>query len=156
MRVQEILREKGHTVHTIGATATFEEVVAAMARHDIGSLIVTDPNASSRPRMIGLISERDLLRAFSNHANRPWGLTVADMMTTDPITTTPGAQLQQAMRLMTDHRTRHVPVMNDGNLVGVISIGDVLKIQHDVLQRENHFMKSYIRGEGSDVGTVTS
>ena len=74
-------------------------------------------------------------------------------MSTNLVTAAPADRVEEAMRLMTEHRVRHLPIIEDGQLVGVISIGDVVKAQYDQLVAENHHMRSYILGEGADVGT---
>jgi CBS domain-containing protein len=96
--------------------------------------------------MLGIITERDILRACAAHHAPLAARKVADAMTTDVITASPGDCVEEAMGLLTDRRIRHLPVMDDDQLIGMISIGDVVKAQHDALSMENHYLKSYIHG----------
>jgi CBS domain-containing protein len=97
-------------------------------------------------RMVGIITERDVLRSFVKTRKPLTELLVADFMTADVVTGTPEDDVEDAMGLMTRRRIRHLPILDDNRLAGLISIGDVVKAQHDTLSLENHFMKSYIQG----------
>ena len=142
--VRDILKVKGSRVHTIGPHATVLEAAALMNEHKIGSLVVM-----SDEQVIGIITERDILKAHA--ANRvPLGeLPLARFMTGKLVTANPDDDITVAMGLMTEHRIRHLPVVEAGQLFGLVSIGDVVKAQHDELIMENHHMRSYIQGGGS-------
>ena len=105
MNLETILQSKGTDVHTIRPTATLEETIRTLVRFDIGSLLVCEPHAGLEDgRAIGIITERDILRAQADHPGTPRQLTVAAAMTTELITAPPQAELGHAMHLMTEHR----------------------------------------------------
>ena len=145
MSLHEILRNKGPAVHSIAPSATLEEVVQKLVKHNCGSLVVCENEDPCR--MVGIITERDILRACAARKAPLERLRVADSMTKNPVTGLPDDSIQSAMGLMTERRIRHLPILNyDGALIGMISIGDLVKHQHDELSRENHYLKSYIHG----------
>jgi CBS domain-containing protein len=155
MTLQEILNAKGRAVHTIGWNATLEDVVQTLVRHNCGSLIVCDvsddrdkrhDDAGPPGHMVGIITERDILRACARHEGPLASLKVADAMTTDVVTGSPNDSVEATMGLMTEMRIRHLPVVEGGQLQGLVSIGDVVKLQYDRLSMENHYLKSYIQG----------
>ena len=146
MTLREILHSKGHVVHTIGASATLDEVVQTLVRHNCGSLVVWEAGSAGSGRMVGIITERDILRACAKHQARLSALRVADTMTVDVTVGSPCDSVEDTMGLMTQMRIRHLPVVEDGQLLGLVSIGDVVKIQHDRLTMENHYLKSYLQG----------
>jgi CBS domain-containing protein len=147
MTLHDILRNKGTNVFTIAPEATLADVARALADHNIGSLLVCEPVDGSGERLLGIITERDLVRACAKNPTTPLGrLKVADVMVRDLITVSPADSVEDTMGLMTERRIRHLPVVEDGRLAGMISIGDVVKAQHDSLTMENHYLKSYIRG----------
>ncbi|MEZ6117562.1 MAG: CBS domain-containing protein [Pirellulaceae bacterium] len=138
MKVRDILQSKGRHVYTIEHRQTLAEVVDRLVEHNCGSLVVKD-----RDRVVGIITERDILRA--NCSDKIVQSTaVRDKMTSRLITGNPDDDVSAVMGLLTSRRIRHLPIMEDGQLVGMISIGDVVKAQHDSVCQENHFLKSYI------------
>ena len=141
MTLSDILTHKGTDVHTIGPAA-LDDVVDRLVEYGIGSLVVCESSArGSDVRVIGIITERDVLRAQATHRAPLDKMTVADAMSTELTTALPTDELETAMRLMTHHRVRHLPVMDDnGRLFGIISIGDIVKAQHDELLITNHYM----------------
>jgi CBS domain-containing protein len=141
MRLREILQHKGCQVFTIRSSASLQDVVERLVAHNCGSLLVVDDGT-----LRGIITERDILRA-AMAADRP--LTrclVRDHMTADLVLAELDHDLAQTMGRMTEHRVRHLPVLENGQLVGIVSIGDVVKAQHDRLSMENHYLKNYIQG----------
>ena len=155
MFVQDILRVKGSDIHTICPDATLDDVVLELVRHNVGSLVVMETSTDAmQARMVGIITERDILHAQAAHKAPLEQLMVRSVMSTDLITALPGDRLQDAMRLMTEHRVRHLPVVGEGRICGMISIGDIVKSHHDQLEMENHYMRSYIQGEGAELGTA--
>lgn len=142
MNLREILNAKGPVVHTIDVDASLEEVVQKLVRHNCGSLVVYDKSAS--PRMAGIITERDILRAFAAHKDATSKLKVVDAMSANLVVGGPCDSVEDTMGLMTDKRIRHLPVVEDDALVGLVSIGDVVKMQHDRLTMENHYLKTYL------------
>lgn len=145
MRLREILDQKSHEVRTISSRASCDDVVTELVRFNIGSLIVRDtPNGP----VLGIITERDVLKAQAANRVPLQQLPVAKFMTSVLISARPDDDITVAMGLMTAHRIRHLPVMADDRLHGLVSIGDVVKAQHDELMMENHHMRSYIQGGG--------
>ena len=146
MRLRDILDQKSHEVRAISPQSTLDDVVSELVRFNIGSLIVRD--APGGP-VLGIITERDILKGLAAHRVPLTQLTVAKFMTSTLIYARPDDDITEAMRLMTTHRVRHLPVIEDDQLYGLVSIGDVVKAQHDQLVMENHHMLSYIQGGGS-------
>ena len=154
MVLQDVLRLKGTEVHTIGPSATLDAVVEELVHYNVGSLVVCEQNSKGGDvRMIGIITERDILRTYAVYGGSINEVPVAKVMSTDVITAQPDHRLDDAMRLMTENRIRHLPVVSDTGLQGMISIGDVVKSHHDTLEVENYYMRSYIRGEGAELAT---
>lgn len=143
MRLRDILDQKSHEVRTIASRATCDDVVTDLVLHNIGSLIVRD--APDGP-VLGIITERDVLKAQAANRVPLTQLPIERFMTRKLITAGPDDDITVAMRLMTTHRVRHLPVLEGGRLYGMLSIGDVVKAQHDELVMENHHMRSYIQG----------
>lgn len=149
MLLHEILQKKGSNVVRIAPDASLETVVAVLVHHNIGSLLVCD----HRDHALGIVTERDLLRAMAARAFRLGDLRVTDVMSRELVTAQPDDSLEDAMRLMTNRRVRHLPVLSEGQLRGIVSIGDLVKAHHDQLEMENHFLRSYVSGEGGERGT---
>jgi CBS domain-containing protein len=141
MTLQQILNMKGRQVHTISPDQTLQDVVHQMVDFNCGSLVVCEGD-----RMVGIITERDILRACAELDEPLASIPVGVRMTRNVITSTPDCDVETVMGLMTDHRVRHMPLLEGGQLAGLISIGDIVKAQHDELCLENHFLKSYLRG----------
>ncbi|MEX2140888.1 MAG: CBS domain-containing protein [Pirellulales bacterium] len=143
MKLADILAHKGYKVHSIGPSAALAEVVQVLVRHNIGSLMVCGEDDCKR--MLGIITERDILRACA--ARRHLETTEAgEVMTTDVVTGSPSDSVEDTMGVMTENRIRHLPVLENDELVGLVSIGDIVKAQHDALTMENHYLKSYLHG----------
>ncbi len=150
MLLQEILRNKGTTIHTIHPEATLDEVVKTLVHHNCGSLLVTDGGDQRNP-MIGIITERDILRACASGQNALSRLQVREAMTDQVTVGASSDTVEDAMGTMTNLRIRHLPVVDQGRLAGIVSIGDIVKAQHDHLTMENHYLKTYIHGEVESV-----
>ena len=146
MTLQDILTAKGSSVYTIGPNATLADVVRELMEHRVGSLVVCRPDGPEEERLLGIITERDILYCCAQGKPDLAAVKVAEVMSTKLITAAPGDAVEQIMGLMTARRIRHLPVLSEGRLVGLVSIGDVVKAQHDRLAMENRFMKDYIRG----------
>jgi CBS domain-containing protein len=140
MLVRDILQDKGRSVHSCSPDDTLADVVDLLVGHNIGSLVVLHDD-----EMIGIITERDILRASAATRGLLESVRVCDRMTRCPVVTSLCDDIAGAMGVMTEHRIRHLPVIEEGRLAGIISIGDVVKAQHDELCRENHYLKSYIQ-----------
>ncbi len=145
MKLQEILLVKGTTVYTAPPEATLAEVVRRMAEHNVGSMLVCRRDVTEGEQLLGIVTERDLLRCLARGACDLAGILVTEVMTTRLITATPDDLVMDLMGVMTTHRIRHVPVLSEGRLVGMVSIGDLLKAEHDHLAVENRFMRDYIQ-----------
>lgn len=146
MRLQDILRLKGTQVHTITPGASLDEVVRELIAHNCGSLVVCEAAAGeSHGAMVGIVTERDILRACAAGRGPLDRLKVAEIMSRRPLTAAPSDTIEDTMGLMTEHRIRHLPILDEGHLAGIISIGDVVKAHHDQVALENHYLKSYIQ-----------
>ena len=145
MLLHDILKAKGSTVYAIHPEATVKDVVHRLVEHNVGSLIVCEGGSTERP-ILGIVTERDILRACASGHGPLESTPVAEVMSKEMVTGTPSCTVEQTMGLMTEKRIRHLPVLCEGKLVGMVSIGDVVKAQHDHLAMENRFMKDYIQG----------
>jgi CBS domain-containing protein len=145
MTLSAILKAKGSSVFTISPDATVLEVIQQLVQHNVGSLIVCDPNLSESERLVGIITERDILHLCASGKGRIPDQKVSEVMSRNLITGSPSDSVEHTMGLLTEKRIRHLPVVSERRLVGLVSIGDVVKAQHDRLAMENQFMKDYIR-----------
>ncbi len=140
MRVRDILRNKGRAVFRISVEASMSEVVAALVRHNCGALVVCDANGV----MNGIISERDVLRTCADQSVTLAKEPVQARMTREVVTGTLDQSLDDVLSLMTKRRIRHLPILEDNQLAGLISIGDAVKARQDALLAENHHLLNYI------------
>lgn len=120
--VRQLLDRKGRSVHGIGPDATVFEALEVMAKHDVGALVVLD----ERGELVGLVSERDYARKVVLKGRVSKDMPVREIMATGVVCVSSTQTEQGCMALMTKHRVRHIPVIDDGRLVGIISIGDVV------------------------------
>jgi len=143
MRITELLRHKGSTVATVSGSATVTELVAALAEHNVGALVVTDGDA-----IAGIVSERDVVRHLNTVGAALLSAPVSDIMTTTVVTCAPTDSVDSLAATMTERRIRHMPVVsNDGTddkLVGIVSIGDVVKSRIEQLETDREQLQSYI------------
>jgi CBS domain-containing protein len=140
-KLREILQSKGTEVYLVSPTATLQDVVNLLVQHNCGSLVVVED-----AQILGIITERDILRAAAS-INRPLvHCRVQDHMSVNLVTGRPDDPIGDVMGMMTEHRVRHLPVLDDARLVGIVSIGDIVKAQHQQLSMENHYLKNYIQG----------
>lgn len=140
MLVREVLSDKGRIVHTCAPEDTLADVADLLVGHNIGSLVVMQVD-----NMVGIITERDILRASAATRGPLEFVRVDERMTRCPVVASLNDEVEDVMCVMTERRIRHLPVVEGGRLVGIISIGDTVKAQHDELCRENHYLKSYIQ-----------
>ena len=136
MSIQSILLSKGTEVITIRATDTIKRAVDRMRERAIAALVVKSGDA-----VTGLISDREIINAISRHGEAALSMPVADFATHAPIAVSPDDSLKHAMSLMTNHRVRHLPVMSNGKLVGIVSIGDVVKARLESLETETNVLR---------------
>lgn len=141
MIVKSILSAKGSDVATIAPTSTLAEATRLLAERKIGALVVTGAGG----RIIGIISERDIVRALAQHGGSAPQLPLTDVMTRKVVTCTPSDTVSVLMERMTAGKFRHLPVTDDGRLVGIISIGDVVKYRLTELQHEQDALRDYIQ-----------
>jgi len=144
MILQDILTAKGTHVFTIHPDATLDEVARELVRHNVGALVVCMRECPGGERLAGIVTERDILRVWASGQGDLAAVKVHAVMTAKLITASPESPVEEVMGLMTHHRIRHLPVLTEGRLVGIVSIGDVVKAQHDRLAMENRFMRNYI------------
>lgn len=140
MRASSILDSKGHEVATVAPDDTVREAVAALSRHNVGALVVS-PDGDE---VSGIISERDVVRRLATDGAAVLDRQVADIMKREVRTCEPSEHTDQLMETMTAGRFRHVPVLDDGRLIGIISIGDVVKVRIDELATEREQLEGYI------------
>jgi CBS domain-containing protein len=136
MTIQSILRKKGSAVERIGPTASLKAAIDRMRAKNISALVVAQGDA-----VVGIIAERDILQALSQHTKSPDVLQVEDAMSQALITVAPEDSVRHAMSLMTRYRVRHLPVMRDGVLLGIVSIGDVVKDRLEDLEAEANVLR---------------
>ena len=146
MTLHEILAGKGSAVQTIPPGATVRETAQRLVQFRIGALLVCDdaPSPIAADHILGIVSERDVLRACVGGASLE-RLRVSEVMTTQVHTVTLDDTVENVMGLMTARRVRHLPVLAEGRLVGIVSIGDLVKSQLGRLAVENQFLKDYIQ-----------
>ena len=140
MHVEGLLRAKGDAVVVIASRATVGELVATLAQHRVGALVVSDDGR----HVDGIVSERDVVAALAEHGTALLECTVADIMTSEVVTCVPSTTVDQLMSLMTERRMRHVPVLVDDRLAGIVSIGDVVKDRIRDLEVEAQTLHEYI------------
>ncbi len=142
MRIADVLRRKGDLVVTIAPDRPVRELLDALAEHQVGALVVSSGGGSVE----GIVSERDVVRRLQSHGADLLDLPVRAIMTAQVHTAEPDASLEELMVLMTQRRIRHVPVVSRHQLVGIVSIGDVVKHRIDALQSERDQLTAYITG----------
>lgn len=140
MTVRKILNLKGSDVVTISPEKRLLDAIALLTKHRIGALIVTVGNKE----VVGVLSERDIVRLLSNKDANRFENTVASAMTAAVKTCKPDDTIKHVMQVMTAGRFRHMPVVDNNRLVGVISIGDVVKLRLEEMERESEHLKEYI------------
>jgi CBS domain-containing protein len=136
MSIKGILDRKGADVVTIGASSTVKSAADEMRARRISALVV-----QTNGRVLGLVTDRDIVDAISRHGAAALLLPVSDILAQGMITVRPADTAKQAMNLMTRHRVRHLPVLADGALAGIVSIGDVVKDRLDDLELESNVLR---------------
>jgi CBS domain-containing protein len=142
MQVVHILKTKGSAVETIAPDTTVAEASRRLAARKIGAILVLGAD----DRVVGILSERDIARGVAEHGARLGELRVAALMTRNVVSCTPESTVDEIMREMTNRRIRHLPVLKDGKLAGIISIGDVVKSRLEELAAESDMLRNYIAG----------
>ena len=142
MRITDVLRGKGTQVVTVPPDTKVRRLLDVLAEHGIGAVVVSADGTS----VGGIVSERDIVRAFAKRGAAVMSEPVTDIYTADVHTITPDISLDEVLRMMTERRIRHAPVVVDGTLRGIVSIGDVVKNRIDELETERAHLTDYITG----------
>ncbi len=145
MDARTILNRKGHTVHTVSPSASIREAMALLIRYGVSSLIVI----GQEDEVVGIITERDIFRLTYEHEGRIMELPVRSVMTRDLIIALPYDPLDHLKSLFTENRIRHLPVIDQGKLAGIISIGDIVREESSAVAVENRYLKDFIFGPTS-------
>lgn len=145
MKVRDILNQKGPEVYTISMKKTIRDAIQTLVNNNIGSLLVLDDNA----KLAGIITERDILRQSAINPDNYQNMLISDVMTKKLIIVEPEDDIEYVENTMTANRIRHLPVVNNKVLVGIISIGDVVKYQLKEIKQENKYLMDYISGKVS-------
>lgn len=142
MLVRDVLKNKGARIVTIDSAANIGEAIAKLVQNNIGSLPVVDEQG----RLVGILSERDVMRIIHGRGDGFQRLSVSELMTRDPVTCSVDDDVRDVMGQMSDRHIAKVPVTTGDDLVGVVSVGDVIKALHEELHAENQHLMSYIHG----------
>ena len=154
MQIKDILQEKGDGVVTIDATQTVHEAIVELNCHGFGALVVMGEGG----QIAGIVTERDILKCCGDNCTRLENtpakerticpVLIQDIMTKDLVIGVPGDDLNYVMSVMTKHRIRHLPILDNGSLVGIISIGDLVNAHFEENIFESRTLKEYIHGFG--------
>ena len=139
MRISDVLRNKGATVATITPDTSVAGLLTELSVRNIGAMVVVSPDG-----LLGIVSERDVVRMLHEIGAELLSRPVSEIMTTLVATCSPNDSVDKLSVLMTTNRVRHVPVVVDGRLAGIVSIGDVVKIRMEELEREQQQLQAYI------------
>ena len=140
MSISAVLRSKGNEVETIGSETPVFDAVRRLGEKRIGALLVLDEE-----RIVGIMSERDVIYCLREHGAGVLDWPVSRVMTESPITVESSRDVLAALALMTERRIRHLPVVDDGQLVGIVSIGDLVKHRMERIEAEAEAMRAYIQ-----------
>lgn len=140
--IATLLEQKGGAVHTVPMTVTVAEAVKTMNYHRVGSVLIMNG-----PKLVGIFTERDVLRRVVGAELDPLVTPVTKVMTGDVLTIGPETTVQQVMEVFAERRCRHLPVMNEGRVLGLISIGDVSRWVASMHRAEAESLRQYITGD---------
>ena len=140
MQVKEILERKGREVATVSQSRTVADALALLRERGIGALVVS----GAETPIAGIFSERDAVRAIAVHGASALAMSVSEFMSAEVTTCTESTTVDRLMEMMTEHRIRHVPVADEGQLTGMISIGDVVKWRVEDLERDKRELIDYV------------
>jgi CBS domain-containing protein len=141
MTVKTILSRKGSDVATIAPTAVVADAIKMLCERKIGALVITGAGG----RITGIVSERDIVRTFGTHGAAALDMPLTEVMTRKVVTCEPNDKMPEIMELMTTGKFRHLPVLEEDRLVGIISIGDVVKMRLAQLEHEQDALRDYIQ-----------
>jgi CBS domain-containing protein len=142
MQVRNVLKTKGGTVYSIGPDATVADAIAKMVQHNIGSMPILNDDG----QLVGIFTERDVLRGMSRDCSGFARALMRDVMSSSPVTCELDDDVHEVMGKMTEFRVGQLPVLLDAQLVGLVSIGDVVKILYEKVESENRHLLAYIHG----------
>ena len=141
MKISDILRHKGSDVVTTAPSGAVTDLINQLAGHGVGALVVTEGS-----KVVGIVSERDVVRRLAERGADVLTATVGDIMTSGVVACAPGDDVDQVAATMTERRIRHVPVVEGGALVGIVSIGDVVSSRMRQLELDRAQLEHYITG----------
>jgi CBS domain-containing protein len=141
MRISDVIRRKGDEVVTLRSDATVQQLLETLEQHHIGAVVVSDDGSA----VSGIVSERDVVRHLHTDGVGVLTETVAMIMTSDVHTCTPEESIEDLAEVMTERRFRHIPVVTDGRLVAIVSIGDIVKGRIEELKTERDHLVGYIQ-----------
>ena len=141
MRIADVLKSKGSEVATVSSSTTVAELLALLAEYNIGAVPVVDGET-----VVGIVSERDIVRRLHSSGTGLLETATSEIMSTHVTTCSPGDAVADLAKIMTERRFRHMPVVVDEKLVGIVSIGDLVKARIDLLESEAEQLQSYIAG----------
>lgn len=142
-RIKELLQEKGPDVISVLPENTIYEAIQVMVNHNIGAVLVVSENE----KLKGIFTERDILKECVRRSGQLKKTRVESVMTTDLIIGLPDDEVDYLMGIMTANKIRHIPILSEGEIKGMISIGDLVKYQLKDVEYENHYLKDYIMGK---------
>jgi CBS domain-containing protein len=142
MNLAAILKSKGGSILSVTPVTRISDVIGILAEKRIGAVIVV----GAEGQMAGILSERDIVRTLAVHAAGTFDMTAEELMTRSPKMTSPETTVAEAMEMMTDGRFRHLPVIDAGKLVGLVSIGDVVKARLSQQEHEVDSLRAYVAG----------
>jgi len=141
VKISAILDKKGNDVYSISPESSLKQMADEMLAKKIGSLVVTNKD----DLLVGIISERDFLNIVGKHTKEWEDISVSDVMTKDVITANPEDTLEQVMSMMTQHHIRHIPVIDNNKIVGLLALGDIINALLDKSLFQNELLKRYIK-----------
>ncbi len=142
MKIRDILKVKGYEVVTVPPNLTVQDVMRLLVKHNIGSVVVVEGDD-----VLGILTERDVLRLGADDPTRLKTTRAEEAMTRDVMVGIPEDTVEYVMEIMTRNRIRHLPIVEDGWLQGIVSIGDIVNALHTSVQAENRHLKDYIYGK---------
>ena len=140
MRIADLLRHKGSDVATVPPGISVSGLLEDLARHNVGAMVVVDDTGE----VVGIVSERDVVRRLHERGAELLRAAVSEIMTTSVVTCEPTEAVDSLASIMTERRVRHMPVVSGGRLVGIVSIGDVVKSRIEQLESDREQLESYI------------
>jgi len=142
MRIRDVLQSKGHDVVTVPTPVSVSDALSVMVEHEIGAVVVVDGEGAP----VGILSERDILRLLSRNAEALGHTEVGEVMSAELIVGLESDDLEYVMEVMTRNRVRHLPIVEESAVTGIVSIGDVVNALRSHVEAENRYLRQYITG----------